>query len=102
VNLLFNRRGRLAEAEDLGFCVVSSTGQYDVRGGQLSWQPFIKFDIFGSFSRLVGQRGRTKGFKGIFFMEKSTPKSGTEVDRGTYGTGAWVGAGLGCGSMVLA
>jgi hypothetical protein len=45
---------------------------------------FVKFDIFGSFLRLVAQRGRRlKGVKGFFFMEKGIRRSGTEVDRGT-------------------
>ena len=42
-------------------------------------QLFLKFDIFGSFLGLTAQRGWTKGF----FIEKPTPKSGTEANRGT-------------------
>jgi hypothetical protein len=44
-------------------------------------QSFVKFDIFGSFLRLAVQRGRTKGLKGFFFIEKGTLRSG--ADRGT-------------------
>jgi hypothetical protein len=42
---------------------------------------FVKFDIFGSFLGLAAQRGRTKGLKGFFFIEKGTLRSG--ANRGT-------------------
>jgi hypothetical protein len=48
-----------------------------------AWQPFLKFDNFGSFWGIAAQRGRTKGFKGVFLVGKSNPRLGTEVDRGT-------------------
>jgi hypothetical protein len=39
------------------------------------WQPFVKFDIFGSFLGLAAQRGRAKGF---FFIEKGALVSGAK------------------------
>ena len=45
-----------------------------------SWQPFLKFDIFGCFWGLAAQRGWAKGF---FFIEKPSLMSGTEAQTGT-------------------
>jgi hypothetical protein len=70
-----DRKGRLkVRLVQISFFQHCFIGPDDVRGGRVSWQLFLKFDIFGSLLRLVAQRGRANGF---FFIEKGTLKSGT-------------------------